>query len=141
MAETKKLIEVARDLNELYRQKKAALPYSINVISELHAGENANSRILRGLLQYSRNGKYTILQSFIERLSIIADCDIDVSIQTPELTNEEGNERGRIDLLIKERKSYAIIIENKIWDAYDQDEQIEKYIDYVDELGIPKRKV
>lgn len=141
MAETKKLIEVARELNELYRLKKSTLPYSINVISELHAGENANSRILRGLLQYSHNGKYTILQSFIERLRIIADCDIDISIKTPELTNEEGNERGRIDLLIKEKKSYAIVIENKIWDACDQNEQIEKYIDYVEGLGIPKRKI
>ena len=62
MAETKKLIEIARDLNELYKIKKAALPYSINAITELHAGENANSRILRGLLQYSRNGKYTMNQ-------------------------------------------------------------------------------
>ena len=141
MAETKKLIEIARDLNELYKIKKAALPYSINAITELHAGENANSRILRGLLQYSRNGKYTILQSFIERLRIIADCEIDISIKAPEMTNEEGNKRGRIDLLIKEKKSYAIIIENKIWDACDQDEQIEKYIDYVDGLGIPRRKV
>lgn len=141
MAETEKLIRIARELNKLYWSKKAALPYSVNVISELHAGENANSRILRGLLQYSRNGKYSILQSFIERLRIIADCDIDISIKAPELTNEEGNERGRIDLLIKEKKSYAIVIENKIWDACDQDEQIEKYIDYVDGLGIPKRKV
>ena len=141
MAETKQLIEIAKELNKLYRQKKAALPYSFNAITELHAGENANSRILRGLLQYSRNGKYTILQSFIDRLRLIADCDIDISIKKPELTNEEGNEKGRIDLLIKEKNSYAIVIENKIWDACDQDEQIEKYIDYVDGLGIPKRKV
>lgn len=141
MADTNTLIKIAKELNELYRLKKAAFPYSINVISELHAGENANSRILRGLLQFSRKGKYPILQSFIERLQEIADCDIDVSINTPEITNEEGNERGRIDLLIKEKRSYAIIIENKIWDACDQDAQIEKYIDYVDGLGIPKRKV
>lgn len=141
MAETEKLIRIAKELNELYWSKKATLPYSINVISELHAGENANSRILRGLLQYSRNGQYPILQSFIKLLSTLADCDIDISIHTPELTNEEGNGRGRIDLLIKEKKSYAIIIENKIWDASDQEEQIEKYIDYVDGLGIPKHKV
>ena len=126
MAETEKLIKIAKELNELYRSKKAALPYSVNVISELHAGENVNSRILRGLLQYSRNGQYPILQSFIKLLSTLADCDIDISIHTPELTNEEGNGRGRIDLLIKEKKSYAIIIENKIWDASDQEELIEK---------------
>lgn len=138
MADKDKLIKVAKELNELYKSKKAALPYSINVIRELHANENANSRILRGLLQYSHNGQYPILQSFIERLRTIADCHIDISIQNPELTNEQDN---RIDLLIKEKKSYAIIVENKIWGASDQEEQIERYIDYVIDLGIPKSSI
>lgn len=138
MEERDKLIKVAKELNELYKSKKAALPYSINVIRELHANENANSRILRGLLQYSHNGQYPVLQSFIERLRAIADCPIDISIQNPELTNEQDN---RIDLLIKEKKSYAIIVENKIWGARDMKGQIERYIDSVDGMGIPKRKV
>ena len=138
MAERDKLIKVAKELNELYKSKKAALPYSFNVIRELHANENANSRILRGLLQYSHNGQYPVLQSFIERLRTIADCPIDISIQNPELTNEQDN---RIDLLIKEKKSYAIIVENKIWGASDQEEQIERYIDYVIDLGIPRRSI
>ena len=42
MADKDKLIKVAKELNELYKSKKAALPYSINVIRELHANENAN---------------------------------------------------------------------------------------------------
>lgn len=138
MADKDKLIKVAKELNELYKSKKAALPYSINVIRELHANENANSRILRGLLQYSHNGQYPILQSFIERLRTIADCPIDISIQNPELTSEQDN---RIDLLIKEKKSYAFIVENKIWGATDQEEQIERYIDYVIGLGIPKSSI
>ena len=138
MADKDKLIKVAKEMNELYKSKKAALPYSINVIRELHANENANSRILRGLLQYSHNGQYPVLQSFIERLKAIADCPIDISIQNPELTNEQDN---RIDLLIKEKKSYAIIVENKIWGASDQEEQIERYIDYVIDLGIPRRSI
>ena len=138
MAEKEKLIKVAKELNEFYKIKKAALPYSINVIRELHPNENANSRILRGLLQYSRNGHYPILQRFIELLQTLADCPIDISIQTPELTNEQDN---RIDLLIKEKDSYAIIIENKIWGACDQEEQIERYIDYVVDTGIPKRRI
>ena len=132
------LIKIAKELNELYRLKKAALPYSINVIKELHANENANSRILRGLLQYSRKGHYPILQSFIKLIGTLADCDIDISIHTPELTNEQD---CRIDLLIKEKKTYAIIIENKICDACDQETQIERYIEYIDGLGIPKRKI
>lgn len=138
MAENEKLIKVAKELNELYKSKKAALPYSINVVRELHANENANSRILRGLLQYSRNGQYPILQSFIELLQTIADCPIDISIQAPELINEQDN---RIDLLIKEKDSYAIIVENKIWGACDQEKQIERYIDYVIDLGIPRRSI
>ena len=138
MADKDKLIKVAKELNELYKSKKAALPYSINVIRELHANENANSRILRGLLQYSHNGQSPVLQSFIERLKAIADCPIDISIQNPELTNEQDN---RIDLLIKEKKSYAIIVENKIWGASDQEKQIERYIDYVIDLGIPRRSI
>lgn len=138
MAETEKLLKVAKELNELYKSKKAALPYSINVIRELHANENANSRILRGLLQYSRKGQYPILQRFIELLRTIADCPIDISIQNPQLTNEQDN---RIDLLIKENRSYAIVIENKIWGASDQEEQIERYIDYVIHTGIPKRRI
>lgn len=135
MVDMDKLIKVAKELNEFYKSKKAALPYSINVIRELHANENANSRILRGLLQYSRNGQYPILQSFIEHLRTKADCPIDINIRNPVLTNEQDN---RIDLLIKENKSYAIIVENKIWGAPDQEGQVERYIDYVIDLGIPK---
>lgn len=138
MAETEKLLKVAKELHELYKSKKAALPYSINVIRELHANENANSRILRGLLQYSCEGQYPILQSFIELLQTIANCSIDISIHDPKLTNEQDH---RIDLLIKEKKSYAIVVENKIWGARDQENQIENYIDYVIDCGIPKRRI
>ena len=134
MAETEKLIRVAKELNELFRQKKAALPYSINVIRELHANENANSRILRGLLQYSRDGHYPILQSFIKLLNTLADCDIDISIQTPELTNEEGNERGRIDLLIKTNKRF-IPFEVKIFAG----DQYKQCVDYYEEIERRKK--
>ena len=131
------LLELARELNELYTSKKDALPYSLNIISELRDDENAHSRILRGLLQFNRNGRYPILNSFVDCVGELADCEVDVMINKPELTNEEN----RIDLLIKDGKAYAIIIENKIWNAPDQGSQIERYIDYVEGLGIPKRKI
>ena len=60
----KLFLKIAKELNKLYASRKKSLPYSVNVISELHANENANSRILRGLLQYSHNGKYPIFQKF-----------------------------------------------------------------------------
>jgi hypothetical protein len=131
------LLKIARELNELYVSKKEKLPYSINVINELHANENANSRILRGLLQYSHEGNYPIFQSFLELMSKSADCELPIIIRKPEFTNQEN----WIDLLIKEKKAYAIIIENKIWNAVDRNSQIERYIDYVHGLGIPQQKI
>ena len=41
----------------------------------------------------------------------------------------------------KEKYKYAIIIENKIWNAPDTDEQIKRYVDYVLECKIPKSKI
>ncbi len=131
------LLKMARDLYELYNSKMNELPYSMNIISELHANENANSRILRGLLQYSNNGEYLLLQSFVSMMQSKCCLDIDIKIKTPIFTNEEN----RIDLFIKEKNEYAIIVENKIWDAVDQKEQIERYVEYALTCSIPKTKI
>lgn len=131
------LLKIARELYELYNSKKSELPYSMNIISELHANENANSRILRGLLQYSNNGDYSLLQSFVSMMQSKCCVDIDIKIQTPLFTNEES----RIDLFIKERNKYAIIVENKIWDAVDQKKQIERYVEYAESCSIPRSKI
>ena len=48
-----KLIQVAELLSKQLAKIEAEEIYSINLIDELHAGENAHSRILRQLLQYS----------------------------------------------------------------------------------------
>jgi len=136
------LLKIAKELNKIYQEKKKALPYSLNIICELHDDENAHSRILRGLLQFNSKGKYPILQSFVRQVNELADCEADITIKNPKLSVEEQTTgRRRIDLLIKESKSYAIIIENKIWNAPDQEKQIEDYVNYVKELGIPKRKI
>ncbi len=131
------LIRIAKELNVLYKKKIDELPCFINVISELHANENSNSRILKVLLQYSHEGEYPILESFISLLGTITKRKMNISVNLPELSNEES----RIDLLVKEKKSYAIVIENKIRNAPDQSSQIERYIDYVEGLAIPKRKI
>lgn len=136
------LLKIAKELNKIYQEKKKALPYSLNIICELHDDENAHSRILRGLLQFNSKGKYPILQSFVRQVNELADCEADITIKNPKLSVEEQTTGSRrIDLLIKESKSYAIIIENKIWNAPDQEKQIEDYVNYVKELGIPKRKI
>lgn len=131
------LLKIARELYELYNTKKDELPYSMNIISELHANENANSRILRGLLQYSNNSNYLLLQSFVSMMQTKCCANIDIEINTPIFSNEEN----RIDLFIKEKKKYAIIVENKIWGAKDMEEQIGRYVKYALSCSIPKNKI
>lgn len=125
---------------EKYKEAMNSYPYNINIIDELHASENAHSRILDKLLQYKdmRNQTYPILESFFRRFNILGK----VQIQTPKFQCEksvnnnseksedcENKENGRIDLYIEDRE-YTIIFENKINGAPDQAEQLKKYIDY-----------
>ena len=57
-------IELAKALGDYYKEQEAALPFHINVIDELHANENAHTRILTHLLKYKEDGKHVILSSF-----------------------------------------------------------------------------
>ena len=109
---------MARELSS-----RKPLYVNLNLIDELHANENAHSRILRMLLQYDDKDRgYWIFKSFlnIEFISRVFKC----SVEKPLFENE----RDRIDLLIHEIVRYAIIIENKINGAPDQYEQLERYV-------------
>lgn len=121
------LIKLLNDFNERYTSLKRSLPYHLNVIDELHINENAHSRILCKLLQYqSEIGKYEFLESLI-RFIVNKDKHngsfSKIVIKNPEITQE----KERIDLWVKD-KDYAIIIENKVCDANDQEAQIARYI-------------
>lgn len=129
------LCELAEELNNLYNSEKRKLPYGANVIDELHAGENAHSRILRLLLQYSDGYGYPVYSSFLKLLTRYCE-DIQTNIVNPEFTNE----LDRIDVLVKER-DYAIIIENKVCEAIDQDSQIERYVERVKKSGVDLSKI
>ena len=124
------LRKIADDIFNLYQKEKNGLSYGANVIDELHAGENAHSRILRMLLQYESEGKRPIYSSFLALLSNKCDDISKLRIISPKFTNEEE----RIDVLVKEYSHscrYAIIIENKVCGATDQDQQIQRYIDKI----------
>ena len=121
------LIKLLNEFNERYTRLKLSLPYHLNVIDELHINENAHSRILCKLLQYqSENGKYEALESLIKFI-INKDKHNEsfskIEIQNPVITQE----KERIDLWVKD-KDYAIIFENKVYDANDQETQIARYI-------------
>lgn len=109
-----------------FKQLKVKQPYHINVIDELHANENANSRILAKLFQFQNEaGQYEILQSFLNYLqNNTRSVEFSrICINHPIITQEEE----RIDIWIRD-KGYAIIMENKIYDANDQEAQLARYI-------------
>ena len=117
------LLKLAEDINKLVNQNKT---YNANIIAELHANENAHSRILRMFLQYDDGTKeYPILRKFLD-IPKVKDVISNVEIKGCRFTNEQE----RIDLLI-ENASQAIIIENKIYGAVDQESQLERYIECV----------
>lgn len=117
----KHLLNLAKEISEIINRNRL---YNANIITELHANENAHSRILRMLLQYD-NGKkeYPILRKFLE-IPNLKKVFGNTDFKSPIFRNEQE----RIDVLIEEPSSFAIIIENKIKGAPDQERQLERYI-------------
>lgn len=126
----KHLLNLAKEISEIINRNRL---YNANIITELHANENAHSRILRMLLQYD-NGKkeYPILRKFLE-IPNLKKVFGNTDFKSPIFRNEQE----RIDVLIEEPPSFAIIIENKIKGAPDQKRQLERYIKSVNRHGVP----
>ena len=108
----KDLLNLAKEISKTINKNRI---YNANIITELHANENAHSRILRMLLQYD-NGKkeYPILRKFLE-IPNLKKVFGNTDFKSPIFRNEQE----RIDVLIEEPRSFAIIIENKIKGAPD----------------------
>ena len=126
----KEILDAAHQYSELYKKEKERFPYRLNVIMELHDDENAHSRILIRLLQYKEGNDYVWLKSFINRINDYCEGDVNFEVSKPKIDTEHYTGDGRIDGFIFEQGKYAIIIENKIWDAPDHSHQIDKYVRY-----------
>lgn len=113
--------------------------YHINVIEELHINENGHSRILCKVLQYMEaNGKYVFLESLLEAIGKIKPAFSGITISNPKITQE----KKRIDLWVRDYESgYAVIFENKVYNAADQDAQIYRYIHETEKDGFPKEHI
>ena len=130
----KHLLKLAKEISEIINKSRV---YNANIITELHANENAHSRILRMFLQYDDGKKkYPILGKFLD-IPKVKQVFGNKEFKSPVFTNE----RERIDVLIEEPSSFAIIIENKINGAPDQDTQLERYIESVMEHRIPSDNI
>jgi hypothetical protein len=137
-----KLFDFITKFKRIYDTEKQNLPYHINLIDELHANENAHSRILGKLLkQKTHNGTFELFESFIEYLKEKGkDKDKEdfskIEVEKPQITQE----KKRIDLWIRD-KSYAIVLENKVKWAGDQHAQIDRYIDVTKNYGFSEDKI
>ena len=99
----------------------------MNLVELLHANENAHTRILVKLLRYNHHdGNLEFAKSFVRKFV----CE---GVQFPEVWEQIDY----IDALIGEHGRYAVVVENKINWAVDQDKQIERYIAAAQErLGV-----
>ncbi len=113
----------------VYESEINKLPYRLNLLDDLATNENAHSKFLIRLLQHQ-----PALINFINFInndeSNYFTFDISI-IKKPILTYE----KLRIDGLIKESNKYAIIIENKIHNAVEQEHQIGRYINKCKSIG------
>ena len=103
-----------------HEQEKKKVPYNFNLLDEIHANENAHSRILVKILQYTYNGEYVLLKMLFD---FLGNPFSELQLNKPKISAENN----RIDARIRD-EDFSIIIENKILGAKDQDQQIERYV-------------
>jgi len=134
---TQQFLRFIPSFMENWRRAASKLPYHINVVDELHAGENAHSRILTRLLQQKTPyGKFEILESLIRYIQGRRTSFSAIRVEKPEITQE----RERIDLWVRDR-GYSIVFENKVHWASDQSEQLSRYIDRTKERGYAEKQI
>lgn len=118
---------------EKLKKEKKKLPYNFSLLDETKVNENTHSRILARLLEFDTQ-KIDLLKSL---LKFLEGEFANLKLNKPIITCE----KYRIDILIQQEKEFAIIIENKVKDAHDQPEQIDRYIKKVKDLGFKKKNI
>ena len=118
--------ETLKELINLAKEwEKNSHTHQFNLLDELHANENAHTRILVRLLQIP-----TLLRSFLEYLKEKFPLQATLDIPQELFPNDVSEFSDYIDAKIETEK-FCIIIENKINYAVDQDRQIERYVSAV----------
>ena len=127
-----------QSFEELKKKNDQKRPYNINLIDELHADENAHSRILVKLLSFAANNRFPIFEEFVAMLNEKLDDGAKIGKFSAPIFS---NQFEYIDAYIYEEKTQSIIIENKIDWATDQEKQLERYIDSAKKTGISENKI
>ena len=132
------LVEIANKIEGLRNKPRHHSPY--NVFTAWGMSENDHTKLLLALLRYQDStGRYPLLNSFLNRFTKGRDKMIhyqnptDVAIRFNPRYDKDAK-YSFIDGLITfsaQGKRIAIIMENKIFDAPDQKDQIRRYITHM----------
>ena len=126
------LLGLAENYRSKQEEKLGELPFLYNVLEEVRVNENAHTRLLMRLLKYT-----PALLSFLTWLKEKYTTFDPPKVDKPKITAE----KHRIDGLIQEEEKYAIIIENKVCGAVEQEGQLGRYIDKCRELEYPQSRI
>lgn len=127
------------DFAKFYKGRKVKLPYNFNVLDEQcgHIVENSHTNMLMKLLQYKNQYGYIFLESFFSNMGVDISIGLGMEVEFyKEKYYKRISKKGRIDGLIYQQNKFALIIENKVNGAGNQEEQLKKYIEGV--LANPK---
>lgn len=118
-----------------------------NLFEEWHMSENDHTKLLLAILRYYNGNSYPILHSFLTRFA--KGRGKMIHYKRPENVEIKFN-NGFIDGLITftinadtiNAEKFAIIIENKIYDAADQKGQVRRYISSVKtKMNVPLNNI
>ena len=114
------------------------LPYDLILLDEAKINENGHTSILVKILKFSNDGKYPFLESFFQMMEKHVGSNVSIECKPSENTDGSSIKKfaNYIDGCITKTKTktetnaaqYAVIIENKIQDAIDQEGQIDRYV-------------
>lgn len=128
-------IELDADIKRIvtwHQTQLAGLPYCFILLNEIHPNENDHSRVLTKLLEYAGpNQDYPILSSFLQTQVFYNLTSEEAQNKAAKICTKSTKvlfNKENIDISIR-TEDFGIIIENKINDAVDQDEQLQTYID------------
>lgn len=131
-------VNILRDVTKMHEDMKLVReeveenrPYHFNALLNSSPIEPNVSSIFAGFLKQRTDGQYSVLKSFVK---FCFGDSFASSIDKPIIQTEtEVKDFKRIDILVYEKGKYAIVIENKIWDATEQPKQLTNYIEGVKE--------
>ena len=124
-----------KSFNEVRQVYNEQIAFDFNVLSFFYPNENKISEILAFFLnpEETHGQKDKFLQEFLtdyasEVLLSYQSGTTKVNVKTEECTDANR----RIDIVAKVGDEWAIAIENKIWNAPDQKDQMKDYAEYLD---------